>query len=247
MKIADVKHNHSLTDLLKILLFTILMLAPIGMVATRCLYVIANKNAYQSYSETRVDKIEQINNAQSYTDTFTYNVKPITTSHGTSPKQRFTYISIDGLNVNSTQFSIYSNQTNANLIMFWDDENNETERYTWGNPNGTNSFDEFYFTKESGTSLFEYANVFLIYETTEKLDNVFEYSVSKLEESTLFNWTENTAIFSGINTMNTQLGINSTAIGIILTYWLILTCIYVIIDIVLKLFTILTHMIGRKT
>lgn len=176
------------------IIYGVLLLMPFLCIFSRVIYVQSNKNAYQSYSGTKVDKIEQINNAQSYVDTFTYNVKPIQTTHGTSPKQKFSTISIENLNVNSTQFSIYSNQTGAYLIMFWDDNNTETERYYWGNPNGNNSFDEFYFTKESGTSLFEYANVFLIYETNEKLDNVFEYSVSQFIDDNnfgkvnLFNW-----------------------------------------------------------
>ena len=48
MKLKELKHNHSLTDLLKVLIFSILMITPLLSVATRCLYVICNKNAYQS-------------------------------------------------------------------------------------------------------------------------------------------------------------------------------------------------------
>lgn len=247
MKLTDLKHDHSLTDLLKVSLFSILMLAPVISVGVRCGYVMINKNAKDSYSETNVQKIEQIDNAQSYVDTFTYNVKPIQTAHGTSPKQRFTSISLEDLNANSTQFSIYSNQTGAYLIMFWDDNNTETERYYWGNPNGNNDFNEFYFTKESGENLYNFANVFLIYETTEKLDNVFNYSVEKLANDQMFKWTENTPVYTGINAMCTQLGITAPAIPIIIAYWLILTCVYIVIDILLKLFTYITHLIGTKS
>ena len=227
MKISELKHNHSLTDLLKVILFSIVMLLPFFNVLTRSLYVICNKNAYQSYSETNVQKIEQIDNAQSYADTFTYNVKPLDTSHSTSGKQYYSYISIDNVNSNAVSFSIYSNQTNAHLIMFWDSNDVEVQRFTWG-ASENNAFEEFYFTKTSGNDLFNYANVFLIYETTDKLDNVFEYSVSKLEQSQLYNWTTQTAIYTGVSTMTTQLGITGNIIPIIVCYWFFMTIIYII-------------------
>ena len=83
--------------------------------------------------------------------------------------------------------------------------------------------------------------------TTDKLDNAFYYGVEKMTQSDLFNWTQNTAIYTGVKTMTDNLEIQTPAIAILITYWFILTVIYVIIDIVLKGFTTITHMImGNK-
>lgn len=255
MKISDVKHNHSLTDLLKILLFTILMLAPVGMVATRCLYVIVNKNANKSYSDNWIQSTTQLNNSSQNMVGATYNV--YYQYYDNTSNQYSNYVKYSDISIDWTTFGA-SDEYNYNGFRFAydqiqlttgdDNTNVQTIANVWGN-----TLKEFTFIYESGSLVYGnnagtgHSNVYIINYKQDKLDNVFEYSISKLEQSNLFNWTENTAIFSGIDAMNTQLGINSPAIGIILTYWLILTCIYVIIDIVLKLFTILTHAIGRKT
>lgn len=70
MKLNDVKHNHSLTDLLKVLLFSIIMLLPFIDVAVRCGYVMFNKNAYQSYSgeplEYETTQLTSVNEMELY-------------------------------------------------------------------------------------------------------------------------------------------------------------------------------------
>ena len=96
--------------------------------------------------------------------------------------------------------------------------------------NGVNEYSIYYFLTEKDT-----------------LDNAFYYGVEKMTESDLFNWTQNTTLYNGIKTMTDNLEIQTPAIAILLTYWFILTIIYVIIDIVLKGFTTLTHLImGNK-
>ena len=79
------------------------------------------------------------------------------------------------------------------------------------------------------------------------IDNVFEYSFNKLANDNLFNWTENTAVYTGVKAMTDNLQINITVIPMIITYWFLLTVIYVLIDLVIKAFTVLTHMIIKKT
>lgn len=252
MKIADVKHNHSLTDLLKILLFTILMLAPVGMVASRCLYVIANKNAYQSYSEVETSTTsikndgDALNVGLQYTFAYTtgYTNTGDNTYYVQNGKSNIRDLYFENETWTIDRVELYTNNNQTRLIAY-DTNNQSHNKFNWQetSPN-------FYIILGQARNMptgTRYYNVYQISYTYSKLDNVFEYSISQLEESNLFNWTKNTAIFSGIDAMNSQLSINSPAISIILTYWLILTCIYVIIDIVLKLFTILTHAIGRKT
>lgn len=46
------KHDHRLTSVLKVIIFSIVMLAPFFAVAVECLYVICNKNAPSNYTGT---------------------------------------------------------------------------------------------------------------------------------------------------------------------------------------------------
>ena len=49
------KHNHKLTDLLKVLIFATIMLAPFIAVMVECLYMIINKNAPTNYTGVQQD------------------------------------------------------------------------------------------------------------------------------------------------------------------------------------------------
>lgn len=71
--------------------------------------------------------------------------------------------------------------------------------------------------------------------------SLWEQAKTYLLASDLISWTSNTILYTGINAMNTQLNITSPLITELLTYWLMLTSIYVIIDIVLEMFVFITH------
>ena len=212
------------------ILYGVLLAFPMFAILSRVIYVQTNKNAYQSYSETQVQKIEQINNAQSYADTFTYNVKPINTQHTTSPAQYFSYISIDNVNSNAVYFKIYDNRTSVYRIYFYDSNDTELQYFTWANPNtDLNDFNEFYFTKTAGNNLYNYANIFLIYETTDKLDNVFDYSVNQFIKYNNFGQIDLTSWFSGLFLSNAS--INQQYVNFInwyLNYAMLVSCMYIL-------------------
>lgn len=121
------KHDHSLTDLLKIFVFSIVMMAPFIAIAVECLYMICNKNAPANYTGTQQD--------------------------------------------------------------------------------------------------------------------VFYNAVSNMCAKPLFSWTTQTGIYTPINAMCTGLEIQSGALPILLTYWALMTAIYIVFDIVIKMFTYITHLI----
>lgn len=77
--------------------------------------------------------------------------------------------------------------------------------------------------------------------------NVFYTAVAKLNTQPLFNWTQNTAIYSAINQMTTGLefGTGGNTLALLLTYWSLNIAIYIIFDIVIVLFTKLTHLINN--
>lgn len=257
MKLKDLKHNHSLTDLLKVLIFSILMLLPFIAVGTRCLYVICNKNAYQNYSGSNeiqyndISNISDIKIGNKYLFNSQLGVYNDTTTKNTNV---IFYDDITNINTQNNNLLGYLEQGN-NFRFYYSNEpiaiyvyDNQTAigniavnsgypltfEFTIENYNSADLSNNFSFLKEINLS-----NNF-------NLDNVFEYSVNKLENSELFTWTQNTAVYTGVNAMTTSLQIQGTAIPMLITYWFLLTVIYVILDIVIKLFTVLTHLIGSK-
>lgn len=236
MKLNELKHNHSLTDLLKILLFAILMLAPVGMVASRCLYVIANKNAYQSYSNATEVKT-YLNYDSVIGNTYIMNWVDNNNGMTNNTTQIIPYQSIT---ITAPTGAVKFRYGNNKTLQFYDV--NDT------NLGSQTNITSFSYVANSNTSLQTqpWFNRQLVLTQKVSLDNVFEYSIEQLEQSNLFNWTKNTAIYSGVETMTTQLGITNQTIPILLVYWFLLTIIYIIIDIILKLFTYMTHTLSSR-
>lgn len=234
MKLKEIKHNHTLTDILKVFIFALIMLAPIAMIGTKCLYVICNKNAYQSYSQTKtLTNIEQFEYMQYYQYDSNNNLYGFENSYT---------LYINDININQNSSYTQLHYDNGTIYYDYDDDS-----YTITFGNETENEPNVIFTFKYNTKIGiveDYTQYKKI--NTNYLDNVFEYSVSQLEQSPLFNWTQNTAIYTGVETMNSQLGINNQAINILLVYWFLMIVIYIIIDIILKVYTILTHMITRR-
>lgn len=256
MKLNDVKHNHSLTDLLKVLLFAIVMLLPFIDVFVRCGYVMFNKNAYQSYSG---EQYEYENHFTSINDVEMNSILHFDSSIAYSNQSninsgRIYYTNVSDLystyttlqsQLNEGTYFIYYVRSDNRQLYIYNDQN--TLLYS---PNLTSIHTQFNFKILAFEN--NIVNVFpSLSEVTQQdnnyLDNVFEYSVSQLEESSLYNWTTQTAIYSGVSQMTTQLGITTNIIPIIVCYWFFITIIYIILDIIIRLFTILTHFIGSKT
>jgi len=77
--------------------------------------------------------------------------------------------------------------------------------------------------------------------------SIYDQAETMLLSSNLLTWTTNTLLYNGINSMFTQLNITSNMLIQLLTYWLMLTSVYVVIDIVLEMFIFLTHWLNDKT
>lgn len=264
MKLEQVAHKHTLTGILKVLLFALLMLAPIFSVASRCLYVICNKNAYQSYSGQTSYNINYKYESDNLEDgAIVGHIYQLNLSNedltDTGFEMDFTLISgfidLNGrLEINDNyiddfeifpniSYGIYENNLNYTNIFY--------SSVHFGNITCDNAVIELLYCNDiaehylSYTDYNEIANVEINNEGT--LDNVFTYSVNEMKNDQLFNWTQNTAIYTGINTMTTGIGITQETIPILLTYWFLLTIIYVIVDIIINTFTLLTHFIQKKT
>lgn len=264
MKLEENKHDHKLTNWLKVGIFALLMLAPMFASISQTLYVTFNKNAYQSYSNQMLAKVERVSNVnqlingQQYDFYLNEDFTPTSTIdtyrvHYSSISVDFNEILNNGVDTqyNNFNFRITANWLNPDigfdLFLYYDDTRISSNRIYYG----TEKYDQLkhiVFVLDSYVTTFNSNGIIINYNTytTEKLDNAFYYGVDQMTKSDLFNWTQNTALYTGINAMTTQLEIQTPAIAILLTYWFILTIIYVIIDIVLKGFTLLTHMFSNK-
>lgn len=82
---------------------------------------------------------------------------------------------------------------------------------------------------------------------THNLDtqDIFYKAIEKVEQSNLFNWAENSLIYTGIHNTCTQLSITTTFIPLLLAYWLIISVIYILYDIILMVLIILHNKIHQ--
>lgn len=250
MKNAELKnkHNHALTQWLKVGIFSLLMLAPLIASVSQWIYAICNKNAKDSYGGFNENQVEYVEptNVEIYEQ---YNLvnHPFTLSFG--------YININTLSVNEfsgnqqtkelieTTTRIYFRDNGTDYI-FYANDNYLTEI----NVNNTTLDMTIVITSSNYANLNDLKPLLLtkIVNGNETLDNAFYYGVEKMTKSDLFNWTQNTALYTGIKGMTDNLEIGTPAIAILITYWTILTIAYVIIDILITGFTWITHLIVRN-
>jgi len=105
---------------------------------------------------------------------------------------------------------------------------------------------------EDGIKAFEFSNISLtdfnvidsveVIEHETTLNDVFYKAVELVENSPLFNWSKNSELYTVIHNTCNILDLNNTFIPMLLTYWVIISIIYVIYDIAL----IALHVVHRK-
>ena len=78
--------------------------------------------------------------------------------------------------------------------------------------------------------------------------DVFYNAVNNMTSKAIFSWTEDTAMYTTIDSVCTGLefGTSANTLAILLTYWIINTLIYIIFDIVIEMFVKLTHMFSTR-
>ena len=237
MKIEKVKHDHKWTDLLKVGIFALILLAPIFAVGVKCAYVICNRNAYQSYSGATQNKVLVNPTELVEGNTYHLDLSSIYSGNGSFDIKFDGAVSNLETNQNATTSPYERYQISGDSSYYY--FSNGTNLYN----SFVGSFDFVYLEGEY-TGLLSNIWVSQVNEDSY-LDNVFTYAVKDLANNELFNWTENTAIFTGINAMCVNLEIGTPVIAILITYWTLIVIIYVIIDILLKGFVYLTHLIVR--
>lgn len=76
--------------------------------------------------------------------------------------------------------------------------------------------------------------------------NVMETAINDTINGSLMNWVQNTAIYSTINGLFTGLNVDNNLLINLLTYWLMLTAIYIVFDIIIETFIYITHILEYK-
>lgn len=260
-----IKHDHKGTKLLKLGIFASLMLAPLLAIAFKCAYVTFNKNAKDSYSgNTNTQEVEytNIDSVSDFEVGKRYNFNNYNINTGSSSTQQWQTFFIDNVTINYTPWSWVNDQiakitlykianSNTNRVTFYayDSNNQLLGSSTLVQTENALDFDFNYGGTLNEQNYTYFSSLFYFKSTpsvVNTLDNAFYYAIDEMKNNELFNWTTNTALYTPTAAMTNGMGITTTALPILITYWLYLTAIYIVIDIVVELFTALTHMITSK-
>lgn len=248
------KHDHTLTDIIKAFIFFIVLLAPILAVLTKCLYVSCNKNAnlsYSGYENGNVTLDYVTSNTQIVIgDEYYFTNGAVTTPHAEvgTRTQRIFYNNVQVIE-NSTSYDLantyavgfYTISNSANMYYYFYYDN---EQYFQLSSNNAFTI-KFNITQDStgNTNPFTICNCLYKKDVNPnyQLDKAFYYAVDEMKDSTLFGWTKNTAIYTGVNAMCSGLAVQDGALPVLITYWTLTTAIYIILDIVIFAFKKITH------
>ena len=156
MKIKDEKqkHNHKLTDLLKVCIFGLLMIAPLLASVSQMLYVTLNKNAKDSYYGQTINETQENSTPLA---NLQINIEYIWT------KQTYTTNNSFFHGINFYISSAYRNDTLLEYDYFRFYANtNSTVSMVFYNSNASNIQTEIYSTTNDIIKSVEYAISFLI-------------------------------------------------------------------------------------
>lgn len=251
MKNKDLKKSKEST--IGKIIYGFLLFMPLLAILITCGYAMFNKNAYQSYYATTLNEETYINNNLSNIDNNqiyylnTQNYENNTVNAFELYTNDFEVV--NNGNLASTQverFNSYSEIRiycrNNNTPEFYGINNDNT--YTWITNNSL-FVCKFKINNKSGTINNPLGFYTIEYDNMSYISEVFYYSVNKAEESELFNWSKNSIIYTGIHNTCTQLSITNTFIPMLLAYWLIISVIYILYDIILMILIILHNRVHR--
>lgn len=226
------------------IIYGFLLFMPLLAIGVTCAYAIFNKNAYKSYAGETLNQSEYKN--------ISVNDMEIGKDYYLITPSNETYTIVS----DNTQF-IVSNVTindtlkDVNQIRFYVNTNNTTltiqgignEGFIYQS-NQTNVL-KFTFNGVNNTNYVSQINTILynkVYIESTYISEVFYYSIDKLQQSPLFNWAENSLIYTGMTKTCNALNITTPFIPLLMTYWLIISVIYILYDIIL----VILHIFHKK-
>lgn len=253
------KHDHTLTDLLKVIIFAVLMLTPFLDIMSRCLYVVCNKNAKESYYGQTINEEQRIYvengetihiNTTYYMNTSELNYPLDLASDNNLYVENFKVV--DRVNLTDSQYNsldenviyriVFTYYNTYRQLTFYKIENNVATWLIAINIENYNMVCSFNITQaQANVPLTTFYKI--EYNKYSYLDNVLQYAVYEVNNSNMYTWVRQTATYNTINQMFNGLTIQDNIMPLLLTYWFMLIVIYVIVDIIIKIFTYITHLI----
>lgn len=238
------------------IIYGFMLFAPLLAIGITCLVTTFNKNInieeQQEYTITVINDYENLQRGKNYYfNSQDLNAIQDTTQHYTTifvnnikiEQSGFNTEQINNIENSCTYFRVYRQQNYNNkgycLIYFFDNNNN-----TILNISITTSYTiilKFNFDKILQENNYQYLNN-SIYEktyTNVNTQNIFYYAIDQVENSTLFNWSKNNIIYTGLQATCETLSITNTFIPMLMTYWLITSILYFLYDIVLMMLNVL--------
>jgi len=231
------------------IIYGFLLFMPLLAIAVTCAYVIFNKNAYQSYEGYNKQSTSTLaTSIQSGLDYSIITNSTIANNTGTDNQIEVSNLSFftsdngyqNTFNTNKDNIKYIQLRGNYNpsRLYLFDDTNTQITYFT------TNVTMTFNFTALSNSGITNNNYFYLItqQQTGNSLSNVFYYSIEKVEQSPLFSWAKDSVIYTGMNNTCNALSITNTFVPLMMTYWLIISVIYFLYDIIL----IILHVFHRK-
>lgn len=275
------------------IIYGFMLFAPLFAIITNCMYVIFNKNAYQSYAgdytykqKTNIEPTEILLNNNYYYGQPQKTVQTVSAGiykvnnlqqdiHNNLPFEvgyiafdiwsanaEITFIEnniditswstgIGRININGKEITPYNTVGTIRKTL----NNNETSWLSYHLVNSQEINLSFTYIQTNGLgkgtnnenvqsdniqAQWVMRNVkqdTFIQDNT--LSNVFYTSAKHVQESSLFNWTYETLIYKGVESTTLTLGITDTFIPLLLTYWLIISVLYFLYDIILMMLNVL--------
>jgi len=231
------------------IIYSFLLFLPLFAIGVTCGYAMLNKNAYQSKADTTYEIQEKIT-----TNDFTELVNNTTAFLTLVPSDNYNTLNVASYKVEFKNFTInnttynegiftlgsYVGGYNGYFLTIYDTNFNYRQRYPINNYQGTYQFylvrafsdNAYYYPNNMYDNYFEY---FIITSSSYTLDNIFYYSIDKVQKSPLFNWAENSIIYTTTATTCNALSITTPFIPLLMSYWLIISVIYFLYDIALML------------
>ena len=254
------KHNHKGTKLLKVFIFSLMMLMPFLIFIPNAFYYGFNENAV---AQTRIEQdpvYYQSNEVNSVDDIHIGNVYFY--------NDNFSWLNQTGATINILQFYLLDNSINNNI-----DITRSLTMYVSNNDSaiwcsykkldtGTTGYmaigNVSFNLKVNGVYDYSYLIVSHLFKT-QVIETILEteYSMSitdsmsiawqEIWSNNLMSWTNNSILKTPINNFVSVFAINNDAcISQYLIYLMTLTGLYVVIDIVLEMFIAMTHIFSKE-
>ena len=222
------------------IIYGFLLFMPLLSIGVTCMYAVFNKNAKDSYSDDYIYKEYVMRNTseiqaeipytmtykslQTRNDTFYYTYIGLTAEELGITQERKDLLTKAVYYANDQRWELRPNDNSFYVRLLWNEETKPFE-IIFDSANTTTTY----------TNILSIAYLTRTILAQNKLDNVFTYSIKKVEENELYNWAKTTGTYTVLNNVTTQIGITNTFIPMLMAYWLLISIIYFLYDIALIL------------